>query len=90
MKRHTCFLLSLAMAATMLTGCGDQSGKEDAAVGNVQTQGEKEESSKGTEKEKVVVACWGNQMLDSYTQYLCDLFQEVEFEFALAPNSPAY
>ena len=90
MKRLTCFLLSLAMAATMLTGCGDQSGKEDAAVGNVQTQGEKEESSKGTEKEKVVVACWGNQMLDSYTQYLCDLFPEVEFEFVLATNSTDY
>ena len=26
----------------------------------------------------MVVACWGNQMLDSYTQYLCDLFPEVD------------
>ena len=86
MKRLACVLLSLAMAATMLTGCGNQSGKEDAAVGNVQTQEEKEES----EKEKVVVACWGNQMLDSYTQYLCDLFPEVEFEFVLATNSTDY
>lgn len=42
------------------------------------------------EKEKVVVACWGNQMLDSYTQYLCDLFPEVEFEFVLATNSTDY
>ena len=41
-------------------------------------------------KEKVVVACWGNQMLDSYTQYLCDLFPEVEFEFVLATNSTDY
>ena len=38
MKRLTCFLLSLVLAATLLTGCGGQSGKEDAAVGNVQTQ----------------------------------------------------
>ena len=92
MKRLTCFLLSLVMAATMLTGCGGRSGKEDAAVENVQTQEEKEESSKETEseKEKVVVACWGNQMLDSYTQYLCDLFPEVEFEFVLATNSTDY
>ena len=90
MKRLTCFLLSLVLAATLLTGCGGQSGKEDTAVENDQTQKEKEESSKGTEKEKVVVACWGNQMLDSYTQYLCDLFPEVEFEFVLATNSTDY
>lgn len=38
----------------------------------------------------MVVACWGNQMLDSYTQYLCDLFPEVEFEFVLATNSTDY
>ena len=41
-------------------------------------------------REKVVVACWGNQMLDSYTQYLCDLFPQVEFEFVLATNSTDY
>ena len=29
-------------------------------------------------------------MLDSYTQYLCDLFPEVEFEFVLATNSTDY
>ena len=42
------------------------------------------------EKERVVVALWGNQMLDSYTQYLCDLFPQVEFEFVLATNSTDY
>ena len=42
------------------------------------------------EKERVVVALWGNQMLDSYTQYLCDLFPQVEFEFVLATNSSDY
>ena len=57
MKRVTFFLLSLAMAATMLTGCGSQSDKGGNNVENVKTQAEK--------KEKVVVACWGNQMLDS-------------------------
>ena len=29
-------------------------------------------------------------MLDSYTEYLCDLFPEVEFEFVLATNSTDY
>ena len=43
MKRLTCLLLSLAMTATVLTGCGGQSGKEDAAVETVRTQEEKEE-----------------------------------------------
>ena len=57
MKRVTFFLLSLAMAATMLTGCGSQSDKGGNNVENVKTQAEK--------KEKVVVACWENQMLDS-------------------------
>ena len=42
------------------------------------------------QKEKVVVALWGNQMLDSHTQYLCELFPQVEFEFVLATNSTDY
>ena len=82
MKRLACFLLSLVMAATMLTGCGGQSANSGTAGENSTPQTEK--------KEKVVVACWGNQMLDSYTQYLCDLFPEVEFEFVLATNSTDY
>ena len=49
MKRLTCMLLVFAMTATMLTGCGGQSGKEDAAVENAQTQEEKEENPKETE-----------------------------------------
>lgn len=40
--------------------------------------------------EKVEVACWGNQMLDSYSQYLCEQFPDVEFEFVLATNSTDY
>ena len=81
-KRITCFLLSLVMAATMLVGCGNQSTNGGTAGENSTPQAEK--------KEKVVVACWGNQMLDSYTQYLCDLFPQVEFEFVLATNSTDY
>lgn len=50
--------------------------------------------SKDTEesdgKEKVVVALWGNQMLDGYTQYLCDKFPDVDFKFELATNSTDY
>ena len=82
MKRITCFLLSLVMAATMLVGCGNQSTNGGTAGENSTSRAEK--------KEKVVVACWGNQMLDSYTQYLCDLFPQVEFEFVLATNSTDY
>lgn len=41
-------------------------------------------------KEKVTVALWGNQMLENYTQYLCDTFPEVDFEFILATNSTDY
>ena len=82
MKRLTCLLLSLVMAATMLTGCGSQST-------NSGTAGEKS-TSQAEKKEKVVVACWVNQMLDTYTQYLCDKFPEVEFEFVLATNSTDY
>lgn len=76
MKRMTCLLVSLIMAVTVLTGCGAQN------LNNT--------TDNGTQKEKVVVACWGNQMLDTYTQYLCDLFPQVEFEFVLATNSTDY
>ncbi|MGN1140738.1 MAG: ABC transporter substrate-binding protein, partial [Oliverpabstia sp.] len=48
----------------------------------------KAEESEG--KEKVVVGLWGNQMLDGYTQYLCEKFPDVEFEFELATNSTDY
>ena len=41
-------------------------------------------------KEKVVVACWGNQMLDGYAPYLCEQFPQVEFEFVLVTNSTDY
>ena len=45
MKRLACFLLSLVMAATMMTGCGSQSGKEGNAVENVESQAEKKKRS---------------------------------------------
>ena len=82
MKRAVCILLSVVMAVTMLIGCGSQSNKEGNDVENAVSQEEK--------REKVVVACWGNQMLDTYTEYLCDLFPQVEFEFVLATNSTDY
>ena len=88
MKKITCLLLSIVMAAAMLTGCGNQGAKEESTVEKTGTQTEQKEEN--NEKEKVVVACWGNQMLDSYTQYLCDLFPQVEFEFILATNSTDY
>ena len=82
MKKLLSLLLAVVIAATMLTGCGGQSS-------NSGTTGENSTPQAG-KKEKVVVACWGNQMLDTYTQYLCDLFPQVEFEFVLATNSTDY
>ncbi|MGN0663227.1 MAG: hypothetical protein ACI4LE_08765, partial [Faecalibacterium sp.] len=81
MKKLLSLLLALVMAATMLTGCAGQ----EAGPGT----GAAPQSSAQT-GEKVVVACWGNQMLDTYTQYLCDLFPQVEFEFVLVTNSIDY
>ena len=85
MKKLTCLFLSLLMAAAALAGCAGQSAGSAAAGESSAPQTEKTD-----QKEKVVVACWGNQMLDSYTQYLCDLFPQVEFEFVLATNSTDY
>ena len=82
MKKLACLFLAIVMTVTMLSGCGGKEAKPTAEPQNsaAQTGG----------KEKVVVACWGNQMLDTYTQYLCDLFPQVEFEFVLATNSTDY
>lgn len=85
MKKLTCLFLSFLMAAAALAGCAGQSAGSAAAGESSAPQTEKTD-----QKEKVVVACWGNQMLDSYTQYLCDLFPQVEFEFVLATNSTDY
>ena len=74
MKKWICKGLLLIAMVVLLAGCASQSAA----------------APKAGEKEKVVVACWGNQMLDSYTQYLCDLFPQVEFEFVLATNSTDY
>ena len=82
MKKITCLLLSFVLTAAMLVACGGRSTSSGTSGENSIPQAET--------KEKVVVACWGNQMLDSYTQYLCDLFPQVEFEFVLATNSTDY
>ena len=87
MKRLTCVLLLLVMTAMLLSGCSSQGGKEANTAVNA---GQQAAEPKAEAKEKVVVACWGNQMLDSYTQYLCELFPQVEFEFVLATNSTDY
>ena len=83
MKRFMSEFILLVMAAVLLTGCASQGGQEEIAAADAQPQA-------AEAKEKIVVACWGNQMLDSYTQYLCDLFPQVEFEFVLATNSTDY
>lgn len=75
MKRIVSSLLVLIMGVTLLSGCGSKG---------------TEESKESEGKEKVVVALWGNQMLDGYTQYLCDKFPDVDFKFELAANSTDY
>ena len=76
MKKLLCFMLTLLVSVTALSGC---------SVSDKSSETEDDSS-----KEKVVVALWGNQMLDTYAEYLCDMFPEVEFEFVLATNSTDY
>lgn len=71
-KKLVCGLMALVMTATVLTGCG---GNTDSS------------ETKKSGKETVSVVLWGTQLLENYTQYLCDTFPEVEFEFSLATNS---
>ena len=49
--------------------------------------GNQKNEEKAEEKEKVTVAFWGNQLQQSYGQYLCETFPDVEFEFVLTSNS---
>ena len=88
MKKLACLFLAIAMAATMLSGCGSQpatpSGEPDP-----QSSAQNPAVQTGA-TEKVVIACWGNQMLDGYAPYLRDLFPQVEFEFVLVTNSTDY
>ena len=84
MKKFACLFLAIVMTVTMLSGCAGQEAKPTSQPAPQSSP------AQTAEKEKVVVACWGNQMLDTYTQYLCDLFPQVEFEFVLATNSTDY
>ena len=77
MKKILSLLLAMGMTATMIAGCG-------TPIFNNENDG------KESKKEKVTVALWGTQLLENYTQYLCDTFPEVEFEFVLATNSTDY
>ena len=95
MRKLLSMLLILVMTTTILIGCGEQNNTENSATEQVSAQENEEKvqetvSEKKEGKEKVVVGCWGNQMLDTYTEYLCDLFPQVEFEFVLVTNSTDY
>ena len=95
MRKLLSMLLILVMTTSTLIGCGEQNNTENSATEQVSAQENEEKvqetvSEKKEGKEKVVVGCWGNQMLDTYTEYLCDLFPQVEFEFVLATNSTDY
>ena len=54
MKKLLCFMLTLLVSVTALSGC---SGSDKSA-----------ETEDDSSKEKVVVALWGNQMLDTYAE----------------------
>ena len=88
MKKLVCLFMAVVMTVTMLSGCAGQGANPSAESASQSSAQSSPAQTAG--KEKVVVACWGNQMLDTYTQYLCDLFPEVEFEFVLATNSTDY
>ena len=95
MRKFVSLLLVLVMTTSILIGCGEQNNTENSATEQVSAQENEEKvqetvSEKKEGKEKVVVGCWGNQMLDTYTEYLCDLFPQVEFEFVLVTNSTDY
>lgn len=79
MKKLVSSLLVLAMSVSLLAGCGSKEAEKGT---------EAAETAEG--KEQVVVALWGNQMLDGYTEYLCDKFPDVDFKFELATNSTDY
>ena len=88
MKKFAYFFLAMVMTLTMLSGCAGQEAKPAEKPAS-QSSAQNGAAQTG-EKEKVVIACWGNQMLDGYAPYLCDLFPQVEFEFVLATNSTDY
>ena len=95
MRKFLSMLLILVMTTSILIGCGEQNNTENSVTEQVSAQENEEKvqetvSEKKEGKEKVVVGCWGNQMLDTYTEYLCDLFPQVEFEFVLVTNSTDY
>lgn len=75
MKKKKLFCLLLALVMTATVMTGCGTQSDDG---------------KKNEKETVRVALWGSQLLENYTQYLCDTFPEVEFEFTLATNSTDY
>lgn len=77
MKKVVSSLFVLVMGASLLVGCGSKEAEKTV-----------EKTAEG--KEEVVVALWGNQMLDGYTQYLCEKFPDVDFKFELSANSTDY
>ncbi|MDY4067123.1 extracellular solute-binding protein [Bullifex sp.] len=80
MKKLFVLLLCILISIVFITSCS-----KNASIREKSAEEEQEIT-----KEKVVVACWGNQMLDTYTSYLCEKFPQVEFEFVLATNSTDY
>ncbi|MBP9001789.1 MAG: extracellular solute-binding protein [Lachnospiraceae bacterium] len=100
MRKITSIMLSLCVAASILSGCGSvrttetkpEAENADTTVAEKSNTEANSDNKAGTseKKHKVEIACWGNQMLDTYTDYLCEMFPDVEFEFVLATNSTDY
>ena len=68
MKKLVCLFMAVVMTVTMLSGCAGQGANPSAESASQSSAQSSPAQTAG--KEKVVVACWGNQMLDTYTQYL--------------------
>lgn len=62
MKKLLSLLLVLVMTASALAGCAGQ-GAKPTAEPTLQS-GAQSSPAQTAQKEKVVIACWGNQMLD--------------------------
>lgn len=78
MRKRLSLLLAIVMVITALTGCGTQTA--DA------TKNETEHKVKNEGgKEKVTVALWGTQLLENYTQYLCDHSRRWSLSLFLQP-----
>ena len=76
-------LLMAAVGLALLAGCEDKGGEEENGV-------EVQSAARAMDRQKVRVSLWGTELLANFSQFLCEKFPEVDFEFSLATNSTDY